>query len=80
MRNPLQLVPITYSPYGKMTKFARNLLRGAGSVIDLAPVRRQREPLYKPAKSANEALRSDWQKVGGDIHRAIRKYDEQAQK
>jgi len=34
-------------------------------------------PLYRPAKSDLESLRNDMMRIGGDIRRAMQKYDEE---
>lgn len=61
-----------------MTKTIKNILRGAGSVVELFPSHGKIRPLYNPAASTEDALRKDWEKVGDDIGRATEKYGKTA--
>ena len=56
-----------------MTKFAKNIIRGAGSVMELIPPPRpKRHPrFYKPAPTASEALRGDWDTIGRTLRKAF---------
>jgi hypothetical protein len=51
------------------------LMESIGSLLLLFPAGRRpkRESLYKPAKSATEALRKDWERLGGDMRKAVKK-------
>lgn len=50
-----------------------NLLRGAGMVLTVKPVRVEHERLFKPAASAQQAMKGDLKKVGADLYAAIAK-------
>lgn len=58
-----------------MTKLIKNILKGASTVFDINPPARQPcfEKHYKPHKTDSAALRSDWQKIGGDFSRALKR-------
>lgn len=58
-----------------MTKIFKNMLKGASTVfsIDPPPRRTSIDKHYKPHKSDNDALRSDWQKIAGDFDKALRR-------
>ena len=50
-----------------MGRLYKNLIRGAGYIIDIAPKRKRRimETIYyRPYESDLEAIRSDWERVG----------------
>ena len=50
------------------------LLEGASSLLSVYPARRpRRKNLYKPAATAAEALRKDWERLGGDIRKSAEK-------
>ncbi len=54
-----------------MTSLLKNMLAGAGSIINLFP----REPEYENPvlkhKSAADAMASDWRAIGKDMQRAL---------
>lgn len=54
-----------------------NLLRGAGSILEILPPRRQysgfKKYFYKPAVSDSNALRRDWGKIGESLKLAMEK-------
>lgn len=57
----------------KIKKLMRNLLDGAGSVVDIYP---KQDGKYSPtsftqSRSDTEALRRDWERVGADLSQAI---------
>ena len=53
-------------------KYAKNLLQGAGSILNLFPVRRlSSHRFYTPSASDHEALRKDGMKLGRDVHIAF---------
>ncbi len=56
-----------------MTKLAKNIVRGAGSVLEILPSPKApyRQPLYNPAPSTSEALRRDWNRVGNTLRQAF---------
>lgn len=56
-----------------MEKGFKNSLRGAGSILELWPVRNRGEwqRLYQPAPTDVDALRGDWERVGLDLQHAI---------
>ena len=57
-----------------MTRLIRNMMQGAGSIFCIVPAGRRRTTVkkrYRPNKSISAALKSDWEKVGGDISRAL---------
>ncbi len=55
-----------------MTKFAKNIIRGASSVINILPgPRKARQALYNPPQSVPDALARDWKKVGQDLGNAF---------
>ncbi|MHB1053177.1 MAG: hypothetical protein ACYCZT_08910 [Thiobacillus sp.] len=54
-------------------RFLPNLLRGAGMVLTVKPVRVEQERLFKPAASAQQAMKGDLKKIGGDLYAAIAK-------
>lgn len=53
----------------------KNMLAGAASIINLFPG----DPVYERPmlkhKTAADALRSDWQAIGGDMRRAIERVE-----
>jgi hypothetical protein len=51
------------------------LMESIGSLLLLFPAGRRpkRESLYRPAKSATEALRKDWERLSGDMAKAVTK-------
>jgi hypothetical protein len=54
----------------KFTRLQRNLIAGAGTVACLAPASLgARLPQFN--RSDSEALRGDWEKLGGDIRAAM---------
>lgn len=55
-----------------MPQLLKNLLRGAGSILEILPAPRTRtRKLYNPPSSDSDALRQDWEKVGQDMWQAI---------
>jgi hypothetical protein len=56
-----------------MTKLLKNILNGAGSVVDVWPSTGDRVQRDHPFKSDADALRNDWLRVGNDIANAIEK-------
>ena len=56
-----------------MPELIKNLLLGAGSILEISPrgIESMPKRLYVPPASDYEALRSDWQKVAGDLTRAF---------
>lgn len=58
-----------------MTKLIKNILKGASTVFDINPPPRRTslEKHYKPHKTDAAALRSDWQKIGGDFNKALKR-------
>jgi len=62
-----------------MTKLLQNILRGAGTILDLSPPRRLTHTRYDPSLSVEDALKRDWERVGQDIKIATEKYGEQTQ-
>lgn len=58
-----------------MGRFIKNIIFGATSIFSVAPPLRRPslKKHYKPHKSAAEALKSDWEKVGGDIDWAFKR-------
>ncbi|MBU0568021.1 hypothetical protein KKC52_08230 [bacterium] len=55
-----------------MPRLIKNLLRGAGSVINIWPNSNHQQKAY-PHKSDAEALRQDWERIGRDFRCAIGK-------
>lgn len=55
-----------------MTEKLYNILYGAGTLASIFPQRRRKkeQKLYHPAKSAAEALRSDWERLGVDMRKS----------
>lgn len=51
-----------------MTKALRNIIRGMGSVVNIAPAPRHSQ-IDSPTRGRSDAdaVRSDWQRVGDDI-------------
>jgi len=49
-----------------MTRHIKRVLRGIGSVIDLAPAQREE---FVPRDSDMERLRKDFERVGGDMRK-----------
>lgn len=51
-----------------MTRTLRSIIRGVGSVVDIAPAPRQVQ-IVNPTRGRSDAdaVRGDWQRVGGDI-------------
>ena len=63
---------------GEKMEFKRKIqsfLKGIGSVLDLGGTMFPRREFMK--KSDEEALREDWEAVGSDIRKAIKKYEEE---
>ena len=61
-----------------MNKKVKNWLRGAASVAQIWPDTSTRVREMLPRRTDAEALYGDWQRVGGDIRKAIGQYaDEQ---
>ena len=56
----------------RVTKKLKRFVRGMGSVMDIAPPRREIVPLHR---TDAEALRGDFQAVGDDIRRSMNKAD-----
>jgi hypothetical protein len=56
-----------------MTKLAKNIVRGAGAVVEILPSPKapRRLPLYNRASSTSEALRGDWDRVGNTLRQAF---------
>jgi len=50
-------------------------MRGASTVIDIAPRSNRRKKAY-PHASEENALRDDWAQVGGDLWTAVKRMDE----
>lgn len=48
-----------------------NLIRGAGMVLTVKPVRVERERLFKPAATAQQAMNGDLAKIGEDFRVVI---------
>jgi len=55
----------------------RNLLRGAGSALDIMPAPRRYTPRFgrRPHLSATAAIASDWRRVGDDLRAASERYE-----
>jgi len=54
-----------------MERFYRNLIKGAGSIINLLPERRNRhfkKIYYRPHRNDAEALKKDWEKVSESLY------------
>lgn len=56
-----------------MTRLLKNIMRGAGSTLDIlpAPGRRQRD-FNAYHGTDGQALTKDWEKVGGDLWKATK--------
>ncbi len=57
-----------------MTKMLKNMIKGAASIFIIPPAVKCKgieKKRYKPHKSIAAAMRSDWEKVGGDLNRAL---------
>lgn len=52
-----------------MTKTARNILRGVGSVLDIAPAQEYQQ--FVPEETPEERLRGHFEQVGQSIRNAI---------
>lgn len=55
-------------------KTVRNFLRGMGSIVEIYPTRRNYDKLIVKVRRHEtdlEALRSDWERIGQDMQRAI---------
>jgi hypothetical protein len=55
-----------------LKQLANNFIKGCGSILDITGISYDPKPYIK---SDAEALRSDWETVGNDMSKAIRKYD-----
>ncbi len=53
------------------SKSLKNVLRGAGSILEIPPAHKRGPRLYHPARTDLDALRSDWTRVGNDLKRAL---------
>lgn len=60
-----------------MTVRFKNLLDGATSLLGIMPAEPVAPVPFPARKSVSEALRSDWQKLGGDMERALKHYERQ---
>ena len=61
-----------------MGKMLQNLIRGAGSLIDIQPAPHRSSVMEKlPSLSDAEAIEDDWLQVGQDIATAIDKTERQ---
>jgi hypothetical protein len=60
------------------SKSLKNVLRGAGSSLEIQPAHKRGPRLYHPARTDVDALRGDWMRVGNDLKRALDRvaYDE----
>lgn len=56
-----------------MTEHLKNILKGAASVLEIWPDNRDRLERIHPYKSDADALRSDWERVGADMWKAVEK-------
>jgi len=58
-----------------MTKLLKNLMQGASTVFSITPPPRRRSTrkLYKPHKTAAEAIFSDWLRIGGDFNKVMKR-------
>jgi len=54
-----------------MTTLIRNFVHGAASLLEIQPLPDPRPTRPVKRRTDAEALRGDWQQVGGDLHRAI---------
>ena len=63
-----------------MVETVKQFLFGFGSLIDLYPEPRLVKPLHAPRPSQEEALISDWIRVGTAISQATGHYIEQEKK
>jgi len=56
-----------------MTRLIKNIICGAGTIFTISPPKRKprAKRLYNPHKSAKSALKSDWQKIGGDFKKVF---------
>ncbi len=60
-----------------MTRRIQNILRGMGSVVDLWPAKRDRYAKAHPYRTDADALRHDWERIGGDMYKAFNQVREQ---
>lgn len=70
-----------------MTKLIKNIIRGAGSVVEIAPHREKgsiKAGRFYSAKNDGHSIGKDWIRVGQDIKTAVSKehsaYDKAAAK
>jgi hypothetical protein len=56
-----------------MTRLLKNMLEGAGSIINLFPSGPEYENPLKKHKTAADAMASDWLAIGCDMQKAIDK-------
>ncbi len=54
-----------------MKKILQNIIKGAGSILVLAPDSEERYNRIHPYKSDAEALRHSWEKVGKDMQKVF---------
>lgn len=52
----------------------RNILAGAGSILEVLPAESRRRRAEPFARSDLDAMRADWEAVGGDFRRAIKSF------
>lgn len=66
------MIMSVYKVARAVTRKLQNILRGIGSVVDIAPAPRQNQ-IVNPAhgRSDADAVKDDWRRVGEDIHTAI---------
>ena len=55
-----------------MSKVLKNVIRGAGSVVNISPKTASKGRVYAILKQSNNtALRRDWERVGKDLQHAF---------
>jgi hypothetical protein len=62
-----------------MPNLLKNLVVGAGSVLELMPASRPRFDSKLKLRSVNESLRSDWERVGQHLRQAMSKSEPELQ-
>ena len=63
-----------------MSKFFKNFFHGFGSVLDIWPDSRHQDYYIRHNKSVDDALRKNWESVGGYLSSAMNTYSHEQEK
>lgn len=57
-----------------------NILRGVGSVASIFPAESEPRRVSMPERTGSQALAGDWENIGQDFKRAIKKFSDEQKK